>query len=771
MREPCIPKEKAAMPNKKDSAPPAAPPHDSKKEEESGASPLFLGLLTLTCAVTGIAAVALKKQGIQSAVLPLFVASYISGGWAPVKEVLEAVRERRLDVNLLMVLAAAGAAVIGDWGEGATLLFLFSLSGALEKYTLERTARSIEALILLRPDTALVLRNGSEVRMAIEQILVGDRVRVAPGERVAVDGLVMEGRTTVDQSTITGESMPVVKKPGDSVFAGTLNQRGSITVEVQRASNETTLARIVRTVREAQDEKGDTERFVQTWQKPYVICVLLGSLMTALAHYYIPNGVPPNELLHHAMYNAMVLLVAASPCAVVIATPAATLAGLTRAARSGVLFKGGVYLEKLSDIAVLAFDKTGTLTKGEPVVVEIWASTRAKGSSSSLDARVVRPGSFEELQQGNQPAVGLASLLQPNSGEPRGLQPAAETPAGSTFSPVELRLLQLAASVELFSEHPLAQAVVDEARRQKLELLPVSDFDSHTAQGVHAKLVVRPCSLEGLQQGKQPAVGLLSSLQVNPVEPPGSVWFGVGKLELFNSHRRPIANDVIEKAALMRAAGQTVLIAAAEDGSIAGLIGVADALRPEAAEVVSAVRKQGIQHVALLTGDHARVGEAVARQVGADQVRAGLLPEEKVIEIAAMRRRFGNVAMVGDGVNDAPALAVADVGIAMGGGGTDVALETADVVLMKNDLHGVATALWLSHRTKAAVSRGLLFAFSVIGVLVVSAMLNILPLWVAVIFHEGSTVLTVFSGLCLLIEKSPFDTLPPKPAESLPGGH
>jgi Zn2+/Cd2+-exporting ATPase len=664
------------------------------EHEEKEASPLFLGLLTLLCAVTGIAATIAGRNGLHAAAVPLFVISYLSGGWAPVGEVIGALREKRLDVNLLMVLAAVGAAAIGEWGEGATLLFLFSLSGAMEKYTLERTARSIETLITLRPDTALVLRDGKEERVAIEAIQIGELVRVAPGERVAVDGLVKEGRTTVDQSTITGESIPVDKAAGDPVFAGTLNQRGSITVEVQRHASETTLAKIVRTVREARDEKGDTERFVQTWQKPYVVCVLLGSATMAVVHYFFPQPqVPANDILHLALYHAMVLLVAASPCAVVIATPAATLAGLTRAARSGVLFKGGAYLEKLSEISVVAFDKTGTLTKGEPEVVEVWTCERAKSSSSSLDA------------------IGMSL--------------AAPATAGSKYSPAALRLLQFAASVEQLSEHPIAQAVVDRARELKIDLLPVSDFDSHTGQGVHAKM--------------------------------GDVWFGVGKLELFNSHRRPVAREVIDKAAQMRAAGQTVLIAAAEDGSIAGVIGVADGLRPEAADVVRAIRQQGIKHMALLTGDHARVGEAVAQQVGVDHIRAGLLPEQKVTEIAAMRRRYGHVTMVGDGVNDAPALAVADVGIAMGGAGTDVALETADVVLMKNDLNGVATALWLSRRTRAAINRGLLFAFSVIAVLVVSSMLNILPLWVAVVFHEGSTVLTIFSGLYLLIEKSPLD--------------
>ncbi|HYF50648.1 MAG TPA: heavy metal translocating P-type ATPase [Planctomycetota bacterium] len=651
---------------------------NESQAQKSAPSPFALFALTAICALAGVIAYFCQVRQIQiggvHVYIPLFIISYISGGWAPVREVFNALRERRLDVNLLMVLAAIGAIVIGHWGEGATLLFLFSLSGALEKYTLERTARSIEALVELRPDTALVFRDGTEVRVPLEQIALGEIVRVLPGERLGVDGVVTEGDTNIDESTITGESMPVSKRVGDDVFAGTLNHRGSILVKVERTANETMLAKIVQTVRAAQDEKPETERFIYRWQKPYVICVLLGTAAVFGVHaFYLAQS------FSDAAYRAMTLLVGASPCAVVIAAPAATLAAITRAARHGVLFKGGVYLEKLADVKVVAFDKTGTITKGEPVITTVWSA---------------------------------------DEGE------VCTCPDGS-YGKKCGRLLQLAASIEQRSEHTLAQAVVAEARRAGMELLNnIEDFESHVGQGVHGHINGR--------------------------------WVGVGKLELFESHRRRISERLKEKALEMKAAGQTVLIVV-EDGGVSGVICVADAIRPEAAATIRRLKELGVEQVAILTGDHTRVAESVAKQVGADRVHAGLLPDQKVTEIARIHRRSGNVVMVGDGVNDAPALAVADVGIAMGGAGTDVALETADVVLMKNDLRGVATAIWLGHRTRATISRGLLFAFGIIGFLVISSMLNFIPLWVAVLFHEGSTVITIFSGLWLLIEKEPRD--------------
>ncbi|MEI6233482.1 MAG: heavy metal translocating P-type ATPase [Planctomycetota bacterium] len=647
--------------------PSSSPPHvHGGPKKEKAESPLLAAILTAICAVSGLTAFFISlNPGLKWLSPYLYAVSYVTGGWTPILEVFEAMMEKRLDVNLLMVLAAIGAAVIGDYGEGATLLFLFSLSGALEKYTLERTARSISALIELRPDTTLVIRNGIETRVAIDQIQIGERVRVLPGERLAVDGVVVEGHSSIDQSTITGESMPVEKNTGDTVFAGTQNQRGSVIVEVTRRSDETKLAQIVNIVRDAQDAKGHTDTFIQRWQAPYVIGVLLASATTLCFHYfYLPAPTDGQTHWGNALYHAMVLLVAASPCAVVIATPAATLAGITRAAKCGVLFKAGAHLERLADITVLAIDKTGTITEGRPGVVSIW-------SHNGTD---------------------------------------------------EKRILELTASVEQHSEHLFAQAVLQEAKSRGITVPPSDSFESHTGLGVHAMI--------------------------------DGHWTGIGKLVLFQSHAITVPEAALKKVAEVYALGQTALLLGDDKGEF-GVIAVADKPRPEAASVLKQCRDFGIKHIVILTGDHSGVADAVAKLVGADQVRAGLLPEEKVTQIARIEREFGPVAMIGDGVNDAPALAAADIGIAMGGAGTDVALDTADIVLMKNDLQSLVSALWIAHRTRAAIKRGLLFAFAVISLLVLSSLFNILPLWVAVIGHEGSTVCTVFSGLFLLIEKLP----------------
>ncbi len=484
-------------------------------------------------------------------------------GGPPVLEVFAALRAGSIDVNLLMVFAAIGAAVIGDWSEGATLLFLFSLSGALEKYTLERTARSISKLIELRPDTALVLRNGAEMRVPIDAIELGEKVRILPGERLAIDGTVIEGATSIDQATITGESMPVDKVAGDPVFAGTLNLRGSVIAEVTRRASETKLAQIVATVQDAQDAKGHTDKFIQRWQAPYVIGVLLVSSATFAYYYFI---VPPTigaSRFGASLYHAMVLLVAASPCAVVIATPAATLAGITRAAKLGVLFKAGAHLEKLAEITVLAIDKTGTITEGRPSVISIWSNNNASDNT----------------------------------------------------------ILEMAAGVEQHSEHLFAQAVLQEAKTRGVAVPPSTAFESHTGLGVHAELA--------------------------------GVWTGIGKPALFDNHRINVPSAALAKSAEIYALGQSVLMIGDTNGNF-GIIAIADKPRPESKSVLAATRKWGIQRIVILTGDHKDVADSIAKQVGADDVRAGLLPEGKVVEIARAEREYGPVAMLGDGVNDAP---------------------------------------------------------------------------------------------------------------------
>ncbi|MCK6474769.1 MAG: heavy metal translocating P-type ATPase [Planctomycetes bacterium] len=627
-------------------------------------SPKLRGVLTGSCLLLGIAGyLASSLYGREDFANALFAGAYLTGGWAPTLEVCRAFARRKLDVNFLMILAAIGAIFIGHMGEGTVLLFLFSLSGTLERYTLERTARSIEALVELHPDTVTVVRNGEEIVVPMDSVVAGEMVRIKPAERLGVDGVIESGRSTIDESTITGESIPVEKGPGEDVFAGTLNYKGTLLVKATRTAGETMLAKIVRTVREARSGKTQAERFVERWEKPYVVGVLVASASAGLFAYLY--GKPLDE----AFYRSMTLLVGASPCALVIATPAAVLAGLTRAARLGVLFKAGRYLEAFHDAKVIALDKTGTLTQGKPEVVEVFVA-----------------GGGEDGQA------------------------------------AQLRLLAAAASVEKHSEHALAHAVLTEAKKRGAKLAPVEDFHAHVGEGVHGNV--------------------------------GGTWVGVGRESLFRSHEHVFPESVADVGRRMREGGVTALLVYVEGGP-AGVIGIADKLRPEAPAALARLRRMGITHIALLTGDHERVGQAVGDQAGVDEVKSRLRPDDKVAALRHLKEGNGPVVFVGDGVNDAPALAAADVGVAMGGGGTDAALETADVVLMRDDLRGLVHALWLGRRTRAAVRRALFIAFSVIAVLVVTSAMGILPLWLAVLCHEGSTVLAIFSGLVLLVERAP----------------
>ena len=642
--------------------------------------------LTAVCALAGLAGAAAGRWGPDPHWrIPLYVVSYLSGGWGPTRELLANIFRKQLDINLLMIAAAAGSAALGHWGEGAVLLFLFSLSGTLERYTMERTARSIESLIELRPDTALVVRAGREVRVPVESIAVGERVRTLPGERFAVDGTIEEGETAADESTLTGESAPVTKRPGDRVFAGTVNVHGAPLVRVEKMPDETTISTIVRMVQEAGRAKSTSERFVERWQRPYVIAVFAGSAVAALL---------PPLLLHanwnEAWYRGLVLLVAASPCAVVIASPAAMLSAITHAAQHGVLFKGSIHLERLGEVGALAMDKTGTVTEGKPRLTDI---------------RVVE-GSVDENE-----------------------------------------LLLLAAAIEARSEHHIARAVRQEAERRGLAPPSVTEFESHSGEGVH---------------GHTP-----------------DYWVGVGREPLFARHGVTLSPALLAATAGLRAEGRTALIvvvrrqgngpngvprSAAGSGPdstlpgnevAAGILGVADVVRPRARAAIAACRKLGVGHIVMLTGDHASVAVAIGREIGVDEVRAGLLPDQKVAAIRELKAVWPTLAMVGDGVNDAPALATATVGIAMGGAGTDVALETADVVLMRDDLKGIPFSLWLARRARRVVTQSLTFSFCMIGLLVITTLLGILPLWLAVVAHEGSTLLVIANGVRLLGEAHP----------------
>ncbi len=646
------------------SSPPSAPSTEERRPEQT-AAPVQEAIATIVCFVFGVAAAVVLQwagESYRGTAIALSLCAFIAGGFKPVITAFKALTERKLNVDLLMILAAVGAAAIGDWLEGVVLLFLFSLSGTLEAFAMYRTTRSIEALIQLRPRDAMLFTPGKEDRtVLVDDLKVGDIVRVRPGARYPVDGIITEGETWADESTLTGESEQIHKQVGANVFSGTINGNGSVLVQMTKAVADTTLQRIVHMVQSAQQQKTPTQRFVESWQQPYVAGVLIAALFVFFSARLVHTG-----NWSDAFYHAMVLLVAASPCAVVVGAPSVLLSAIARAGRQGVLFKGGVHLETLGSIDTIAFDKTGTLTKGEPGVVEIW------------------------------------------------------TPATTDQN----RLLSLAAAVEQRSEHPLAAPVIDEVRRRGIAIsqAPLVEFHSHTGLGVHAQV-------EG-------------------------VWVGIGREKMYESHDMKLPDEMIVQAQRMRELGQTALLIATNQPEFCGVIGVADQMRPEAPKVIASLRKMGVQRTVMLTGDHARVAAVMASRVGVDEVRASLMPDQKVLELGRLTAGGRTVAMIGDGVNDAPALAAASVGIAMGGGGTDVALEVADVVLMKDNLSGLPMAVWISKVAQRRVRQNIVFAFTMIAVLVISSFFN-LPLWLGVLGHEGSTVLVVLNGLRILWEEPP----------------
>ncbi|MBW4437134.1 MAG: cadmium-translocating P-type ATPase [Pleurocapsa minor GSE-CHR-MK-17-07R] len=583
-------------------------------------------------------------------VLILNLVSYAAGGVYGVMSAWDGLRQRKLDIDLLMILAAIGAALVNQWREGAMLLFLFSLSNVLQDYAIGRSRRAISGLMKLYPKEARVVRNGEVLTVPLEAIVIGDLLQIKPGERIPVDGLVRAGHSSVDQSPITGESMPVEKNGGEIVYAGTLNGQGALDVEATQAAQDTVLARIIRMVETAQDSKAPTERFMDRFEEIYALVIIVGVALFIV----IPPALFGADF-NSNFYRAMVLMTVASPCALVISTPAAFLSAIASAARRGVLFKGGAHLEMLATLKAVAFDKTGTLTRGKPIVTDILAHT------------------------------------------------------GHTQDDV----LQLAAAVEARSEHPLASAIVGAAGERKLAIPTVENFAAQAGQGV-----------TGTVDGKTIRVGSPASFTDIPTE---------------------LAAEI----AGLQAEGKTVMIVQHETG-YAGLIASADVVRPEAKAAVDALHRMGVQ-VAMLTGDNALTAGAIARQLGIDAVEAELMPADKVDAIKRIQAKFGSTAMIGDGVNDAPALANADVGVAMGAGGTDVALETADVVLMRDDLKMIAFAIAHSKRARRVVVQNITFSLLVIVTLVISTFVASLALPLGVLGHEGSTVIVVMNGLIQLL--------------------
>ncbi|HEY79733.1 MAG TPA: cadmium-translocating P-type ATPase [Anaerolineae bacterium] len=605
-----------------------------------------------------LAGVAVQKFNLAPSLpwlsVAFFVVAYITGGHEGFVEALKDLRHGHLNIDFLMIAAAVGAALIGEWAEGAMLLFLFTLAEALEDYAMDRTHSAVEALTKLRPNEATVRREGREVRVPVEDVLVGDVVIVRPGEEIPLDGKVFHGETLVNQASITGESAPVHKGPGDDVFAGTMNIDGAIDVRVTKAAKDSTLAKIIDMVSEAQSQRAPTQRLIDRFAHPYAVGVL-ASVGLALLVGYVLLGMPFQDIF----YKAMTLLVVASPCALVISTPASVLSGIAAGARNGVLFKGGVHLENMAKIDIVAFDKTGTLTHGRPVVTDI------------------------------------LSLNGLNENE----------------------LLRLAAAAEIRSEHPIAQAIVEEAKKRGLDAPEPDSFRAIPGKGVRAQV-----------DGRELMVGSHRLVR-----------------EHGNGHRdKPIPDDVLS----LQHDGKTTIFVL-EQGQILGVIAVADLIREQAAETIAELRKLGIKRIAMLTGDYEPVARNIARQLGVDEVYAELLPGDKV-DVVRKLQIDGAVGMVGDGINDAPALALADVGVAMGAAGADVAMETADIVLMADDLSKLPFTFRLARRARAIIYQNLAFAILVIIGLIITTFTVELSLPVAVIGHEGSTIIVVLNGLRLL---------------------
>lgn len=610
----------------------------------------LLSGVTLLGLVGGYIAGAYEQTALQNA---LWALAFLAGGVpSAIKAMQSLFHERKLDVDLLMVVAALGAASVGQAGDGAILLFLFSLSNALQSWAMNRTRRAIEALMTLNPEGASVLLpDGSEQWRPLEALAPGDILVVRPGERFAADGLVVDGYTDVDESALTGESVPVDKKPGDPVRSGTLNGHGVVRVRVERPASESTLAKLIKLVESAQASKSRTERFAERFEGPYTIAVLLSApVVFALAHWVF--GLEAAQ----AWYRAMTFLVVASPCAVVIATPAAVLSAMAAGARAGALFKSGAALEALAKANIFVFDKTGTLTEGRMKLVKV------------------------EVLRGS-----------------------------------EAQARALAAGIERYSEHPIAQAIAQSWDGPTPEVSEIRAVRGHGVVGV-------------LADGTQ-------------------VW--VGNRRLLSSLGVSLPPQAERRLQAMEQEGLTTAVLGKDHHPVA-LLGVADTPRPEAARALAKLKQQGAR-VIMLTGDRKAVAEHIAAQLGVSEVYAELLPEDKLERIKQLRQE-GTVVMVGDGLNDAPALNAADVGVSMAAG-SDVSLESADLVLMKNDLNRLVGAQQLARATARTVYFNLSLALSIIAVVGAFALIGKVPLPMGVVAHEGGTVFVVLLGLRLLAHR------------------
>lgn len=615
--------------------------HLLKKHGEMIAA-LFAGALILIG--WGLSA---SHDNVTAAVL--FIAAFVIGGYAKAKEgILDTIEDKTLNVELLMFLAAIGAAVIGYWLEGAVLIFIFAMSGALETYTMNKSKNELSSLMSLQPETARILRNGNEETILAKDLAIDDTILVKPGERMPADGIIAKGKTSVNEAAITGEAMPVRKEEASEVLAGTVNLDGAVQVRVTKTSEHSLFQKIITLVQHAQDEKPPSHLLIERLENSYVMNVLIVSgLMMFLPHYLF--GWTWNETI----YRALVLLVVASPCALVASTMPAVLSAISFGARQGMLFKGGVHLEGLAKLNAIAFDKTGTLTTGKPEVTDV----------------VTTEG----------------------------------------FSTEEL--LRIAASIESNANHPLASAITKYAKNEAISLLDADQVKDVPGWGIEATVDGRS--------------------------------YKIGKADFVGDQE---ATSFMEKVSLI-SAGKTLVFVKRET-EILGALALKDTVRPEVKEAVEAINAAGVETF-MLTGDSTETAKEIARETGVKQFKAECLPDEKLDEIKDLTKKYSRVAMVGDGINDTPALATADIGIAMGAG-TDAALETADVVIVKNDLRQIAKSIQLSKKMNRIVKQNMIFSVVVILFLIASNFMQDLSLPLGVVGHEGSTILVILNGLRLL---------------------
>ena len=594
--------------------------------------------------------------------LTLYAGSYATGAFEVVDSSFRALMKLRLDIDFLMLVAGLGAAAIGLYPEGALLFFLFSLGHALEHHAMGRARNAIRSLGSITPTNAVRIDSDGERTVSIDVIKPGDRVRVRPASRIPVDGVIEEGTSTVDQAAITGESVPIEAEPGERIFAGSLNGSGALVVRVDRLATESTMSRMIKLVEESRSRQGRSQRLARKFTRIYVPVILIGTLLLIL--------LPPLLGMltwKEAFLRGMTVLVGASPCALAISTPSAILAGIAQAARNGVLIKGGMHLENLGALDVLAMDKTGTITAGRPELTDI-----------------IR---FDESDEED--------------------------------------LLRLIGAVEHQSTHPIARSISRACQARRLELPIATDVKDLPGIGLSARV-----------DGREVVIG------------------GSRLLHSDEARQWTDRDEAVRQAERLEEEARTVMVVVREK-AVLGVIALADDPRPGSKQVIDHLHGIGIGQVLMLTGDNEAVARRVGEAVGADRIESGLMPEDKINVIKGLRDEQLRVGMVGDGVNDAPALAEADVGIAMGAGGTDVALETADVALMADDLSRLTYAIGLSRRVRRTIMQNVFISLFVIAWLVPVAALGYAPIWIAVVFHEGSTLVVVLNALRLLGYREP----------------